>query len=481
MGTQSNEKKAKRELGKFETFFPIIAMLAIVIIGKGFLSFNITAMLVLAASVLGCFAVYCGISWNEMFGEIAAKIQKSLGAILLLIIVGGLVGAWMSCGTIPMLIYYGVQIISPQWLLVTSFLLTAIVSVCTGSSWSSASTIGIALMGIATGLGANLPAVAGAVVAGAFFGDKMSPLSDTTNLAPIAAGSELYSHIRHMFWTTGPATVISLVVYAAVGLSSGSGSSASSEVVTQMIAQLDSMYNWNLLLLLPLIIILAGSVLRKPSLPVMVLSAGVAIVEAKIFQGISFSNLFSAFVTGFSTNMITKAGFDNEAVIPEIAKLLNRGGMESMMSTVAVLLAALAMAGILTSIGSLDKLLELIVSRAKTTGSLILSTIATGWIMAMTTSNSHVSILITGELFQEAYKKRGLAPVNLSRSLEDSVTLAMPCIPWASSAIYMTTCTGIPTQQYLPWAILCWMCSILAIIYGFTGIGIKKAGGNDEI
>lgn len=468
MGTE------RKKIGKFETFFPIGAMLVIIIVGKGILGYNITAMLLLAAGVLGITALCMKITWDQMFQDISAKILKSLGAILLLIVVGALVGAWMASGTIPMLIYYGVQIISPKWIIVTAFLLTAIVSVCTGSSWSSASTIGIALMGIAVGLNAHLPAVAGAVVAGAFFGDKMSPLSDTTNLAPIAAGSELYAHIRHMLWTTGPAFIISLIVYAISGLSMKVDANATSEVVNNMITQLDSMYHWNILLLLPLVIILAGSVLRKPSLPVMVLSAGTGLLEAWIFQGTAPADLFNCIVSGFSTSMITHPGFDNEAVMAEIAKLLNRGGMESMMSTVLILLAALAMAGILTSIGSLESMLEIIISHVHSNGGLVLSTILTGWLMAMSTSNSHVSILITGELYKEAYEKRKLAAVNLSRSLEDSVTLAMPCIPWASSAIYMTTCTGVATASYLPWAILCWMCSIIAVIYGFTGIGIKK-------
>lgn len=430
-------------------------------------------MLILAAGVLGVFGHFIGVTWEEMYAEISTKITKSLGAILLLILVGALVGAWMASGTIPMLIYYGVQIISPKWILVTAFLLTAIVSVCTGSSWSSASTIGIALMGIAAGLNANLAAVAGAVVAGAFFGDKMSPLSDTTNLAPIAAGSELYSHIRHMFWTTGPATVISLIVYGIVGMTSGA-EAASSEMVVTMQQQLSAMFNWNILLILPLLIILAGSLLKLPSLPVMGLSAGVAVLEARIFQGITFSNLFNAVVSGFKASMVSKAGFDAEGLIPELSKLVERGGMESMMSTVLLLFAALVMAGILTSLGSLDSLLQLIVSHAKSDGVLVLCTIITGWLMAGSTSNSHVSILVTGEVYKEAYQKRGLAAVNLSRSLEDSITLAMPCIPWCSSAIYMTTCTGIDTMQYLPWAMLCWMCSIIAVFYGFTGIGIKR-------
>ena len=464
----------KKELSKFRIFFPLAVMLAIVIVGKGRLGYNITAMLLLAAGVLGIIAMCYKITWDEMYKEINAKISKSMGAILLLILVGALVGSWMASGTIPMLIYYGVQIISPKWIIVTAFLLTAIVSVCTGSSWSSASTIGIALMGIAAGLDANLPAVAGAVVAGAFFGDKMSPLSDTTNLAPIAAGSDLYGHIRHMFWTTGPAALISIVVYVVVGLTSGAAGNSTSETVATMISQLDSMYNWNLLLILPLLIILAGSIMRKPSLPVMALSAGVASLEALIFQRLSLSNIFSSLVGGFNVSMVTKAGFDAESVIADVSKLLNRGGMESMMGTVLLLLAALCMAGVLTSLGSLDGLLDIIVRHVQNTGGLVLSTILTGWLMAATTSNSHVSILITGEVYKEAYRKRGLAAVNLSRSLEDSVTLAMPCIPWCSSAIYMTTCTGIDTMQYLPWAILCWLCSFIAIFYGFTGIGIKK-------
>lgn len=466
--------KQKRKPTLFEALIPMVAMFAIIAVGKGMYNLRIEVLLLLSATVAALVAVRLGISWDEMFAEVANKIHKSLGALLLLIIVGTIIGSWMASGTIPMMIYYGIQIISPQWLLVTAFLLCAVVSVATGTSWGSVSTVGVALMGIAMGFNSNLAAVAGAVVAGSYFGDKMSPLSDTTNLAPIAAGSELYSHIKHMFWTTIPASIISLIVYAFVGLSGKSSAPVTSETVTNMLTNLDSMYHWNIFLILPVLIVLTGSIMKKPSIPIMLISALVAGIEAMIFQGISISNVFTSLVKGFNTNMITAATFNPETVLPEIAKLLNRGGMVSMMGTILIILCAFGFSGIMASAGCLEVILERLMKSAKSTGSLVLYTVVSCITIALTTGAVHLSILIPGELFRDAYRQRGLAAVNLSRTLEDAGTVTVPIIPWSASGVYMASCTGVAVMAFLPWAILCYMCSIFAIIYGFIGIGIKK-------
>ena len=457
-----------------EALIPVVAMLLVLFIGKGVLGFSTEPLLIIVACVAAFIAWRVGCTWDDMLDEISQKIAKGMPAILILITVGAMVGTWMASGTIPMMIYYGVQIVSPKWLLVTAFLITSLVSVATGTSWGSVATMGVALMGIASALGVNPAATAGAVIAGSYFGDKISPLSDTTNLAPLAAGSNLYEHIGHMFWTTVPATIVSLVVYAIVGLNANTAAGATSEAVTNMMAQLDQMYDWNILILLPVILVLAGSLLKLPTIPVMILSTVVAGVEGIFMQGISLGNVLTSTVSGFNVTMITRPGFDAANAAFEVTKLLNRGGMNGIMSTTLLVFCAFCFAGIMSRAGCLEVVLKAILSVAKTTGSLILATVISCITMALTTGNSYLSILIPGEMFRDAYKERGLHPKNLSRTLEDAGTVFVPLVPWSAAGAYMTATLGIETLDYLPWAILCYTGFIFAIIYGYTGIGIAK-------
>ena len=457
-----------------EALIPVVAMLLVLFIGKGVLGFSTEPLLIIVACVAAFIAWRVGCTWDDMLDEISQKIAKGMPAILILITVGAMVGTWMTSGTIPMMIYYGVQIVSPQWLLVTAFLITCLVSVATGTSWGSVATMGVALMGIASALGVNPAATAGAVIAGSYFGDKISPLSDTTNLAPLAAGSNLYEHIGHMFWTTVPATIVSLVVYAIVGLNANTAAGATSEAVTNMMAQLDQMYDWNILILLPVILVLAGSLLKLPTIPVMILSTVVAGVEGIFVQGISLGNVLTSTVSGFNVTMITRPGFDAANAAFEVTKLLNRGGMNGIMSTTLLVFCAFCFAGIMSRAGCLEVVLKAILSVAKTTGSLILATVISCITMALTTGNSYLSILIPGEMFRDAYKERGLHPKNLSRTLEDAGTVFVPLVPWSAAGAYMTATLGVETLDYLPWAILCYIGFIFAIIYGYTGIGIAK-------
>ena len=327
--SKQDEKKTRRLPTFTESIIPIIAMMVILTVGKGYLGYPTEPLLLLVAGIAAIIAFRVGVTWDEMMDEICQKIAKGMPAILILTCVGALVGAWMCAGTIPMMIYYGVQIVNPTFMLVTAFLITAVVSVVTGTSWGSVATMGVALMGIASTLGVNLAATAGAVIAGSYFGDKISPLSDTTNLAPVAAGSKLYEHIGHMFWTTIPATIISLVVYAVVGFQNSGSKDVSSEAVSTMLKQLESMYDFNIFLLLPVVMILAGSIMKKPTLPVMMGSTVLAGIEALIFQNITLKSLLVATVKGFKVAMIVRPGFDAATAAPQIVKLLNRGGMPS--------------------------------------------------------------------------------------------------------------------------------------------------------
>ena len=313
----------KRKVSFIEAVMPIIFMILLLGIGYGIYGLRAEIMMLISASLASIIAVKNGYTWDDIMNSIVNKLSKTMPAILILIIVGLLIGSWMIGGTIPMMIYYGLKIISPKFIIITSFLVTAFVSICTGTSWGSAGTVGVALMGVAAGIGAPLPVVAGAVVSGAYFGDKMSPLSDTTNLAPIAAGTTLYEHIGHMVWTTGPAFILASIVYTLIGFNISSGNAVTPEKVTIILDTLNSIFNWNLLVLLPPVIVLFGSIKKKPTIPVMLISSAIALFNAVVFQHFTLQQAFEATIDGFNISMVS--GLNTENIIADIPRLLNRG------------------------------------------------------------------------------------------------------------------------------------------------------------
>lgn len=464
----------KRKPNLFEAFSPIVVMLLLLAIGFGVFDLNPEPLLILSSVYAGFIALKIGLSWSDMMDGIQEKVSQAMPAILILISIGILIGTWMISGTIPMLIYYGLELINPTFIVLIAFVVSAIISVVTGTSWGSAGTVGVALMGIATGLDANLPATAGAIVAGAYFGDKLSPLSDTTNLAPIAAGSELYEHIKHMLWTTIPASIVAMIVYLIAGFNTSSGSGTESETMTGMLTTLNEMFNWNLLLLIPPIIILYGALRKHPTLPVIIFSSIVAALLGIFIQGFTIQDVFSSTVTGFDVSMVNKDGFDSASVIPEVLDLIHQGGMQSMTSVILIAFSAFAFAGIMTKSGALDVIIEQLLKFVKRTGDLILSTVLSCLTMALVTGNSYLSIIVPGEMFKDTYKMKNLAAKNLSRTLEDSGTVVVPLIPWSSAGVFMAGTLGVPTLSYAPWAVLCYVGFIFAIILGYTGIGIAK-------
>lgn len=464
----------KRKPNLFEAFSPIVVMLLLLAIGFGVFDLNPEPLLILSSVYAGFIALRLGLSWSDMMDGIQEKVSQAMPAILILISIGILIGTWMISGTIPMLIYYGLELINPSYIVLISFVVSAIISIVTGTSWGSVGTVGVALMGIATGLDANLAATAGAIVAGAYFGDKLSPLSDTTNLAPIAAGSELYEHIKHMLWTTIPASVIAIIVYLIAGLNTTGASETESESMTAMLSTLNEMFNWNLLLLIPPIIILYGALRKYPTLPVIIFSSIVAALLGMFIQGFTLQDVFASTVTGFDVSMVSKEGFDSSVVPPEVLDLVHQGGMQSMTSVILIAFSAFAFAGIMTKSGALDVIIEQLLKYVKRTGDLILSTVLSCLTMALVTGNSYLSIIVPGEMFKDTYKMKNLAAKNLSRTLEDSGTVVVPLIPWSSAGVFMAGTLGVPTLSYAPWAVLCYVGFIFAIILGYTGIGIAK-------
>ena len=465
----------KKKPSLLQALTPIIFMVVALALGYGVLKIKAEPIMIASAFVAGIIALKLGYTWEEMQKAIVDKIASALPATLILWSVGLLIGALMYSGTVPMIIYYGVQMINPKFILVTAFLSSAILSVVTGTSWGAAGTIGVAMMGIAGGLGVSLPATAGAVVSGAFFGDKLSPLSDTTNLAPMAAGSEIYEHIKHMLYTTIPAALLAMAVYLVVGFNV-SGELVTPVSVQAMMDQLESMFNFNIVLILPLVLVILGSVRKWPTIPTMLGTSLITVVLGALVQGFNIVDGFTALISGFDITMTGFTGVPTEEVI----KLINRGGVDSVTSTTVLIFCAMGFAGIVSVSGMLDVVLDLLMSKVKSTAGIIISTVASCFTVAFVTGSSYLSILVPGELFKDVYPKKNLHPKNLSRTLEDSGTVLVPLIPWSAAGAYMAATLGVPTLEYLPWAILNYTGIIFAIIYAITGFGIAKLDKDEE-
>jgi NhaC family Na+:H+ antiporter len=450
------------------SIIPLIIIILLLAVGYGIFRIGAEVLLVLAAFVTGILARISGFSWDEMQTGIVQSISKALPAMLIVITVGILIGSWIVSGTIPMLVYYGLKLISPKFFLFSACLVCSVISLFTGTSWGTVGTVGIALIGVADGLGIPLPQAAGAIISGAYFGDKLSPFSDTTNLAPIAARSNLFDHIRHMLWTTTPAWIIGLILYGIIGLTSHT----SNEVIlpTSLLNGLQNNFNFHGLLLLPPAIVLYSAIRKLPTIPGMLFSSLLAIILGVIFQKLTIPVALSALTTGYKSN----------TGLVQLDNLLTRGGMMSMMGVTLIAFCAFGFAGIMQATGMLQQILNHLARFTRSVGSLIAATVASCISVAVMTGSSFLSIIIPGELFAPLYKERNLAAKNLSRTTEDSGTVVVPLVPWSMAAVFMSGTLGVPTLEYLPWTFMNYLGFIFALVYGFTGIGIAKKKRENE-
>lgn len=461
--------KTKKTPGFFLSLVPLIIMAVFLGVGYGIFSLKAEVLLIGSATAAGILAFFLGYTWKELEEGIIDSIARAMPAMLIVICVGLMIGSWIASGTIPMLIFYGLKIISPTYFLVTACIVSSAVSLFTGTSWGTVGTIGIAFIGVAQGLGIPAGPAAGAIVSGAYFGDKISPFSDTTNLAPIAARSNLFDHIRHLLWTTTPAWLIGLLIYFLVGLKfQGSAAPpAKLEIITNAI---QANFNLNILLLLPPAITLYFAVRKLPTIPGMVISSFTASALAMIFQGKALTVVAEAMTTGY----VSDTG------VQELDLLLSRGGMMSMMGVTLIAFCAFSFAGIMQKTGMLNVILEHMLRFIKKTGTLIMSTSFSTIVVALITGSSFLSLLIPGELFAPAFRKKNLAAKNLSRTIEDSGTVVVPLIPWSMAGVYMAGTLGVPTIEYAKWAFMCYLGIVFALLYGFTGIGIAPKKRDDE-
>ncbi|WBW99600.1 Na+/H+ antiporter NhaC [Oceanirhabdus sp. W0125-5] len=417
-----------------------------------------------------------GYTWKEIEEGIIDTIKLAMQACLILMIIGAIIGTWILAGIVPTMIFYGLKIITPSIFLVAACLLCAIVSLATGSSWTTAGTIGIALIGVGTGLGIPLGMTAGAIVSGAYFGDKMSPLSDTTNLAPAMAGTDLFTHIRHMLWTTGPALLISLVIYAILGFGFA-GKQIDTVQVNEILTGLDAVFNINPLLFIPPILVILIVVMRVPAIPGLIGGVVLGGLFAWIFQGAGMTEIIGAAHYGFELNTEVLSGVVSQTVIDSLNDLLTRGGLDSMLWTVSLIICAMCFGGVMEKTKQLETIAMSIMRFAKKTGSIVLTTVITCIATNLLTGDQYLSIVLPGRMYKDIYVDKGLDPRNLSRTLEDAGTVTSPFIPWNTCGATMTKFLGVGPwgpDGFAIYAFLNILCPIIAVFYGYTGIGIKK-------
>jgi len=404
-------------------------------------------------------------------------IDSAMPAILIIFVIGSLIASWIMAGIVPMLIYYGVQIIDPGYFLFVACLFCCVVSVSIGSSWSTAGTVGIALMGIGESLGIPMGMTAGAVISGAYFGDKMSPMSDTTNLSPAMVGTDVITHIKHMVYTSGPAIVIALLIYLIMGFSY-SGGTIESASLNQLKSVLNDNFNLSPLLLGVPILVLVLVIRGVAAMPSLIVGLLLSVVAIPLFQWELLTHLLGGEVTlggAYSLILSTLAnGFVIETGNEAIDRLLTRGGMISMTEVNLLAIAAMVFGGIMEVSGMLSRLTESILKAVNNVGSLVSATIATCVFTNITAANQTMAIVVPARMFIQSFKDFNLQPKNLSRCVEDGGTVTAPLIPWNTNAVFMTGVLGVSTGEYFLYAFFCFLSPIISIILGFTGITMTE-------
>jgi len=380
-------------------------------------------------------------------------------------------------GTVPALIYYGLELLDPQYFFVATCLICSIASLATGSSWTVAGTLGVALIGVAMGLSLSPAIAAGAVISGAYFGDKMSPLSDTTNLAPAVAGTDLFTHIRHMTWTTGPSYLIALVLYLVIGL--GTDPASDTVALEGLMATLDASFNITPIALLPLVVVFFLAMRKVPPLPTILFGAllgglvAVVLQPEAVLKFADAGDLPAGLAMTKGVWLALADGYVATTGVAEVDDLLTRGGMSSMLVTIWLVIAALAFGAVMEHAGMLARLIQGALKAAKSTGSLITTVVLSCIGINIIAADQYIAIVLPGKMFQAEFKRRNLDPKNLSRTLEDSATLTSALVPWNTCGAYMAATLGVATFAYLPFAFLNLINPLVAIFYGITGVSIK--------
>ncbi|MCL1078291.1 Na+/H+ antiporter NhaC [Parashewanella spongiae] len=436
--------------------------------------------LILAACVALVIGVKNGYSWKEMEKGIIEGISVATPALLILFAVGSLIGTWILAGTVPTMIYYGMQVLNPEYFYAACCVLCALVALSVGSSWTVAGTLGIALVGIAGALGLSVEITAGAIISGAYFGDKMSPLSDTTNLAPAVAGADIFDHIKYMAWTTVPSIILALIVFFFLGLNTDT--TELNTDLTSSLNLLEQHFDPSPVLLLPLLVVLGLAYKKMPAFPTVILGtlAGAAMAVAfqydPIIQSVEDKSLMPmvALLKGVWIAMFD--GYTANTGDAVLDNLLSRGGMSSMVTTVWLILCAMAFGGVMEVTGLLSRLLLGVLKMVRSSSSLIIATLGCGIGANVVCGDQYIAILLPGRMLKLEYGKYDLASVNLSRSLEDSATITSPLVPWNTCGAFMASTLGVATIAYLPFAFFNLICPLVSGSYAYFKFKLEPLG-----
>jgi NhaC family Na+:H+ antiporter len=480
-----NKINKNKELSITEALIPVVALIALLgynvaVYGDEALSGSNQFVLLLGASVAAIVGFFNKVSFENMMEEVAENIKSTVGAILILLMVGALAGTWLVSGIIPSMIYYGLQILSPAIFLPATLIICSIISIATGSSWTTSATVGIALIGVGGALGFDLGMVAGAVISGAYFGDKLSPMSDTTNLAPAMAGTDLFTHIRYMTLTTIPTYVLTLIIFIVLGLSVDIKGDVNIASLLTDIKTSFTISPW--LFLVPTIVI--GLIIKKTE-PLVALLIGtlLAAIFAVIFQPHIINQI--AGVEQMSFQSAYKGVMDaitGKVVIPTenktLADLFTSGGMQKMLGTIWLILCAMVFGGIMDAIGALSIISQTLLKMAHTTFGLFASTVGSCMALNITASDQYLAIVVPGKMFAKAYEKKGLAPENLSRTLEDAGTVTSVLIPWNTCGAYQSGTLGVSTLDYLPYAFFNIISPFMTLLFAAFNIKIRQLVSN---
>ncbi|MBT6106510.1 Na+/H+ antiporter NhaC [Porticoccaceae bacterium] len=457
----------------------LITMLAGTVYVFGLDSFGPNQVaLIMAAAVAAMIGIKNGHSWKEIEQGMIDTIAVSLQSLLILLMVGALIGSWILSGTVPSMIYYGVQLMSPDYFYLTACLVCALLGFSIGSSWTVAGTLGIGLMGIAAALDLSLAASAGAIISGAYFGDKLSPLSETTNLAAAVTSNNLFDHIQHMLWTTIPGFLITLVLFFILGI--GSGTNLVIDDIETLQAAMQETFKISPLMLIPMILLLTMAVKKLPALSTLICGTLAGCLFAAVFQwdtvialaNDSSLNEGAAVFKGLFSSMFL--GYSSDTGNASLDALLSKGGMSSMLTTIGLVINAMAFGGAMRRTGLLERLVEAALSRVKSAGDLIVATVGTCIGTNLLAADQYLSIVIPGQMFVKSYEERQLSTINLARTLEDSGTLTSALVPWNTCGAYMSATLGVSTFMYAPFAFFNILCPIIAVIYGYSQIALQE-------
>lgn len=428
--------------------------------------------LLLSAGVAAIVSMFNGHRWDDLFDGVVSSIASALPALIILLMIGALAGTWLISGVVPAMIYYGLDILNPTIFLFATVIVCSIVSLATGSSWTTVATVGVALMGIGRILGFSDGMIAGAIISGAYFGDKMSPLSDTTNLAPAMAGTDLITHIRHMTWTTVPSITITALLFLVLGFTSGSGADLAGVEALQ--SAIGAKFNISLWLFLVPLAVIALIVKKVPAVPALLVGSILGGLFAIFMQPQVIKELTTEGASFFKASyMVVIDAMTTDVAITsgnEVAdELLSSGGMNGMLGTVWLIICAMTFGGVMEASGMLERIAQSILKLAHTTGSLIAATAGTCLVFNVTASDQYLAIVVPGRMFANEYKNRELAPENLSRALEDSGTVTSALVPWNTCGAYHSGVLGVATGTYLPFAFFNIISPLMTMLFGFMG------------